>query len=79
MLASIGMSKKVMGVAQEAVSAEAVQHWAQFAEEFDAACVALRVNVAMDVVVVNGGMDLLELFNHLVDATREQCQLNVVD
>ena len=37
-------------VAREAVSAQAVQHQAQFAQQFDAARVALCVNVAVDVM-----------------------------
>ena len=79
MLASIGVGKEVAGVAREAVGAETAQRWAQFAEQFDAARVALRVDVAIDVSGVNNRADLLELVNHLVDATREQQQLDVVD
>ena len=41
--------------------------------------IALRIDVAIDVVGVHNGMQAVKLLNHLVDAAQEQCQLNVVD
>ena len=71
MLASIGVGKEVAGVAREAVGAQTAQHRTQFAEQFDAARIALCVNVAVDVVGIDNRADLFELVDHLVNATRE--------
>ena len=79
MLRSIGVGKEVTGIARQAMGAQTAQRWAQFAQQLNPARVALRVDVAVDVVCINNRMDPLELVNHLVDATREQRQLNVVD
>ena len=75
----IGMSKEVTGIARQAVGAQTAQRRAQFAQQLDPARVALRVDVAVDVVCINNRTDPLKLVDHLVDATREQRQLNVVD
>ena len=76
---SVGVGEEVLGVARKTVSAQSVQRRAQLAQQLDAARVALCVNVAVDVVGVDNRTDPLELVDHLVDATREQCQLDVVD
>ena len=44
---SVRVGKKVPRVAQKTVSAQSVQRWAQLAQKFDAACVALSVDVAV--------------------------------
>ena len=44
-----------------------------------AASVALRVNVTMDVVGIDNRAKMLKLVDHLVDTTREQLKLDVVD
>ena len=79
MLASVRVGKEVAGVKRETVSAQTVQCWAQFAQQLNAARVALCVNVAVDVVDIDNWTDPLELLDHLVDATRERQQLDVVD
>ena len=79
MSTSIGVDKKVAGIARQAVGAQTAQRRAQFAQQLDPACVALRVDVAVDIVGLNNRTDPLKLVNHLVNLTREQCQLDVVD
>ena len=76
---SVGVGKKVPRVTQKAVSAQSMQRRAQLAQKFNAACVALSVDVAVQVVGVGNRADPLELVDHLVNATKEQCQLNVID
>ena len=68
----IGMSEEVMGITRQAVRAQTAQHRAQFAEKFNAARVALCVNVSVDVVCIDNQANPLKLVNHLVNATREQ-------
>ena len=48
-------------------------------KQFNAAGVALRVDVSVDAVGIDNRVDAFELVNHLVDARRERQQLNVVD
>ena len=79
MSTSVRLSGKVAEVTRKAVSAQAAQRWVQLAQQFDPARVALCVNIVVHVIGVDDRADPLELVDHLVNATREQQQLNIVD
>ena len=48
-------------------------------KKFVGASIALRIDVAVDFVGIDNRAQALKLIDHLVNATREQHQLHVVD
>ena len=53
------------------VSAEALEYWAGLTEQLVATGIALRVNVAVQVVSIDDRTEAIELVDHVVDAVRE--------